>query len=169
MSVRKQTLDQLNHCSPEEFVETLKGIYEHSPWVAEQVVSNRPFQSFQSLYETMQLKVRQGDQDTKIKLLCAHPNLGEKIQMTDSSKAEQSQAGLTELTEEEYKRFNQLNKRYMETFPFPFILAVKGKHKQEIYNEMESRIHHSAETEFVTALAEVDKIALFRLKELIEE
>ncbi|WYP25802.1 2-oxo-4-hydroxy-4-carboxy-5-ureidoimidazoline decarboxylase [Alkalihalobacillus sp. FSL W8-0930] len=169
MSVIKQTLDQLNHCSPEEFVETLAGMYEHSPWVAEQVVNYRPFKSIHSLYEAMKMEVSQSDEATKLNLLCAHPNLGERIQMTDSSKAEQSQAGLTELTEEEFKSFKALNKRYMATFTFPFILAVKGKKKQEIYHEMERRVHHSAETEFDTALAEVDKIALFRLKDLIQE
>ncbi|MEK4566205.1 2-oxo-4-hydroxy-4-carboxy-5-ureidoimidazoline decarboxylase [Alkalihalobacillus sp. FSL R5-0424] len=169
MSVRKQTLDQLNHCSAEEFVEALAGMYEHSPWVAEQVVNNRPFKSIHSLHEAMKREVIQSDEATKLNLLCAHPNLGERIQMTDSSKAEQSQAGLTELTEEEFKSFQALNKRYMATFTFPFILAVKGKKKQEIYHEMERRVHHSTETEFETALAEVNKIALFRLKDLIQE
>ncbi|MFK3935981.1 2-oxo-4-hydroxy-4-carboxy-5-ureidoimidazoline decarboxylase [Alkalihalobacillus sp. NPDC078783] len=169
MSLRKHILGQLNQCSPDEFIEILAGIYEDSPWVAEQVVNSRPFKSIQSLHEAMKIEVSQSDQVTKINLLCAHPNLGERIQMTDSSKAEQGQAGLTELTEEEYKNFQTLNKRYMDTFMFPFILAVKGKHKQEIYNEMERRILHSPETEFATALTEVDKIALFRLKECIQE
>lgn len=167
--MRKWTLDQLNQCLPDEFIEILGGIYEHSSWVAEKVVSNRPFQSIQSLYEAMKLEVHRADQEAKLTLLCAHPNLGERIQMTDTSKAEQSQAGLTELTEEEYKSFQLLNKRYMDTFTFPFILAVKGKNKHEIYHEMNRRILHSAETEFKTALAEVDKIALFRLNEMIQE
>ncbi|HRG17260.1 MAG TPA: 2-oxo-4-hydroxy-4-carboxy-5-ureidoimidazoline decarboxylase, partial [Pseudomonadota bacterium] len=39
------TLDRLNRTDPDAFVAALGGIFEHSPWVAEQVVAHRPFAS----------------------------------------------------------------------------------------------------------------------------
>jgi 2-oxo-4-hydroxy-4-carboxy-5-ureidoimidazoline decarboxylase len=57
----------------------------------------------------------------------------------------------------------------MEKFGFPFILAVRGKNKQQIYEAMEKRIHHSKEVEFETALAEIYMIALLRLEEKITD
>lgn len=165
----KLTLDQVNQCSGDIFVEQLSAIYEHSPWVAKQVETQRPFPSVNALHVAMQKVVSKSNDQTKKNLLCAHPNLGERIQMTDSSKQEQSQAGLTQLTEEEYKQFSSLNSEYMERFQFPFILAVKGKQKQEIYEQMKRRVQHSRDVEFNTALKEVDQIALLRLLDLIEE
>ncbi|MBL9036265.1 MAG: OHCU decarboxylase, partial [Rhodospirillaceae bacterium] len=45
-------------------------------------------------------------------------------------------------------------------------LAVKGKARAEILHNFEHRIHNSPETEFRTALNEVHKIALLRLRDL---
>ncbi|MCM2675674.1 2-oxo-4-hydroxy-4-carboxy-5-ureidoimidazoline decarboxylase [Alkalicoccobacillus plakortidis] len=165
----KLTLTHVNQCSDEVFIEQLGAIYEHSSWVAKQVKNHRPFSSVTDLHLTMREAVGEAADQDKLHLLCAHPNLGEKIQMTDSSKQEQSQAGLTQLTAEEYEQFSTLNKQYMDRFKFPFIIAVKGKQKDEIYEQMNNRIHNSKDVEFHTALKEVDQIALLRLLDLIEE
>ncbi|MDQ0206741.1 2-oxo-4-hydroxy-4-carboxy-5-ureidoimidazoline decarboxylase [Alkalicoccobacillus murimartini] len=165
----KLTLTQVNQCSDEVFIEQLGSIYEHSSWVAKQVKNNRPFSSVSALHLSMREAVSEATDQDKLHLLCAHPNLGEKIQMTDSSKQEQSQAGLTQLTAEEYNQFSTLNKQYMDRFHFPFIIAVKGKQKAEIYEQMNSRVHNSKDVEFKTALKEVDQIALLRLFDLIKE
>jgi 2-oxo-4-hydroxy-4-carboxy--5-ureidoimidazoline (OHCU) decarboxylase len=45
-------------------------------------------------------------------------------------------------------------------------MAVKGRSRVEILEAFERRIHHGADVEFATALAEVHKIALLRLREL---
>ena len=73
------------------------------------------------------------------------------------------------LSEEEYRRFHTLNDAYKEKFDFPFILAVKGHTKESILETFESRLPHTAEEERQTALAEIYKIARFRLHALIDE
>ena len=47
------TLDQLNHLDHAAFVATLGGIFEHSPWVAERVVAQRPFAGVSALHDAM--------------------------------------------------------------------------------------------------------------------
>jgi hypothetical protein len=42
--MKKFTLDHLNKCSPQEFVASLGGIFEHSPWVAERAARRPVFQ-----------------------------------------------------------------------------------------------------------------------------
>ena len=44
------TLDDLNRCSPADFVAALGGIFEHSPWVAEGAAARRPFASGDALH-----------------------------------------------------------------------------------------------------------------------
>jgi 2-oxo-4-hydroxy-4-carboxy-5-ureidoimidazoline decarboxylase len=45
-------------------------------------------------------------------------------------------------------------------------MAVKGKSRAEILDAFERRIHHAEDVEFRTALTEVHRIALLRLREL---
>ncbi len=67
------TINQLNHCEPAEFMALLGGIYEHSPWVAEQVMQQRPFTDLSSLHTAMKSAVASASGETKLQLLRAHP------------------------------------------------------------------------------------------------
>ena len=49
-------------------------------------------------------------------------------------------------------------------FNFPFILAVKGKNKNEILNNFKKRISSNPETEFNEAIKQVKQIASLRLE-----
>lgn len=42
-------------------------------------------------------------------------------------------------------------------------MAVKGSNRHQILAAFETRIHNPVDTEFQCALAEINKIALFRL------
>ena len=61
----------------------------------------------------------------------------------------------------------ELNRAYHARFGFPFVLAVKGKNKNDIRAALEARVGNDLETEFETALGEIEKIARFRLAVLI--
>ena len=69
------------------------------------------------------------------------------------------------LTDAERARFTALNDSYKGRFAFPFIMAVKGRSKDEILAAFETRLQHDQETEFATAMSEIEKIALLRLQD----
>lgn len=158
-------INKINQTTHEQFMEMTDGIFEHSPWIAEKAEIAKPFSSIQHLYQVMIAVVEQSSFDKKIALIKAHPNLGDRVAMTKESIQEQNGAGLQDLTPEEYNQFMSMNQRYMEKFGFPFILAVRGKNKEEIYQILETRILHSKEIEIQTALSEIYKIARLRLEE----
>ncbi|HZH62761.1 MAG TPA: urate oxidase [Metabacillus sp.] len=162
------TLSELNEVSHREFVEFLGDIFEHSPWVPEKAWAYRPFASLTDLHEKMVLIVKEAAYEEKLALIQAHPNLGTRLEMSGASVQEQAGVGLNQLTTEEFVQFSALNKQYMDKFGFPFIMAVKGQTKTIIYESMHQRINHSELEEFETALKEIEKIAYFRLKELIK-
>ncbi|UGB32099.1 2-oxo-4-hydroxy-4-carboxy-5-ureidoimidazoline decarboxylase [Metabacillus sp. B2-18] len=162
------SIKQLNNVSHSNFIDMLKDIFEHSPWIPERTWDCRPFSTVEDLHGKMIGRVNEASDEEKLRLIHAHPNLGTRLAMSNSSVQEQTNAGLSELTAEEYEHFSLLNKRYMEKFGFPFIMAVKGRTKDEIYSFMEKRISHGEKGEFETALLEIEKIALFRLRELIQ-
>ena len=87
--------------------------------------------------------------------------------LTADSTSEQSAAGLDRLSDEDFARFTELNEAYREKFGFPFIFAVKGRSKDEVLAAFESRLANDPDSEFETALTQIERIALLRLKELL--
>lgn len=164
-------LADLNTAPADRFVETLGGIFEHSPWVADAVAPSRPFAGLDALHGAMVAAVEAADEAQKLALLRAHPDLAGKLAragaLTEASTAEQASAGLDRLTEEEFQRFTAFNIAYTEKFGFPFIIAVRENTKASILKAFERRITNSREAEFTTALAEVGKIARLRLTNLL--
>lgn len=161
------TLDELNAMEQQPFTEALGTIFENSPWVAEKAWESKPFSSREELHEAMLGAVRFSPQEIRIKLFRAHPDLAARIKMGDHSVREQQGAGLDQLSPEEYEWFSAQNRFYTEKFGFPFILAVKGKTKDDIKASMAERVHHTQEQEEARALNEIGKITGFRLADLL--
>ena len=97
-----------------------------------------------------------------------HPELAVAKKLTSESKSEQISAKLNECSNQEYEEFKKLNFEYKKKFKFPFIIAVKGKNKEEILNSFRQRITNNINLEFEEAKRQVKKIASFRLSEIIK-
>ena len=169
---RFQTLTP-SRLSREDFVKVFADIYEHSPWVAEKAFElgqDPSVDDIDGLHQRMADILLSASFSAQLALINAHPDLAGKAairgELTASSTAEQAGAGISECSAEEFARFTELNDAYKAKFGFPFIKAVKGSNRHEILAAFEQRIHNSAEQEFQTALAEINKIALFRLQAL---
>jgi OHCU decarboxylase len=156
------------------FVEKFGGVYEHSRWVAEAAYDaglSGSQDTAAGLAKAMAAAMAMGSEELKRKLIFAHPDLAGRLalakQLTAHSTKEQAGAGLDTLTADELARFTELNASYKAKFGFPFILAVKGKTKQEIASAFEARLGNDAGAEFATALAQINRIAELRLKEIL--
>lgn len=158
----------INTLNDDAFIALFENIYEHSRWVAERAVQARPFTSFEDVCETFKQIVQTAAKEQQYTLLRAHPQLGDRIQMTTASTAEQQQAGLQQLTPEQYHVLRALNKRYYEKFQFPFIIAVKGLTVEDVIAALERRLQSGESQEFKEALAQVHHIAFYRLQQLVE-
>jgi len=148
-------------------------VYEHSPWIAEAVWDaglTPACDTVEGLHQALAAIVDAAPRARRLALLGAHPDLAGRLavrgELTAESTSEQASAGLDRCTPAEFRRFTELNDAYRRKFPFPFIMAVKGKSRGEILEAFERRIHHSEDVEFRTALLEVHKIALIRLRDL---
>ena len=156
-----------------QFIKAFGGIYEHSPWVAErswEAGITEKHDEIGVLADLMARIVAVADEEEKRALIKAHPDLAGKAavhgELTMASASEQSGAGLGDCTAAEYAAFQTYNKAYKNKFGFPFIKAVKNSNRYDILAGFEERLKNTAEQEFQTALAEIDKIARFRLMEL---
>ena len=169
---RFQTLTP-SRLSREAFVSAFADIYEHSPWVAEQAYElglDSGVDDIDGLHQRMADLLLSASRAAQLALINAHPDLAGKAavrgELTASSTSEQAGAGINQCTAEEFARFTELNDSYKAKFGFPFIMAVRGSNRHQILAAFEERIHNSPEQEFARALAEINKIALFRLQQL---
>ena len=166
------TLDDINRIDRDAFVAALGGIFEHSPWVAERVFALRPFPNVDALHDAMVFAMHGATPDEQLALVLAHPELAGRAMvakaLTADSSREQSGAGLTECSDDEYARLVELNARYNAKFGFPFILAVKGHDRQSIIAEFARREQHDMAVEFAQALGQIARIARFRLEALLQ-
>ena len=155
-----------------KFVNILKSIYEHSPWVPERLLSKEGIEikTKRELHLQMKQIVDNASKIEKLNLIRAHPELGNKLQKTKKltrfSQEEQKSVGLDLCTEEEFEILTSLNIEYRSKFEFPFIIAVKGLSKNYIIENMKKRIKNNQEEEFNTAISEVHKIAKLRINDL---
>jgi 2-oxo-4-hydroxy-4-carboxy-5-ureidoimidazoline decarboxylase len=160
---------EVNQMNKEEFVQKVGWVFEHSPWVACAAWERIPFESRETLLQTMIEIVQNAEESKQLALLRAHPDLGTRLQMTEVSQKEQAGAGLNQLSKEEFEEFVSLNQRYVQRFKFPFIMAVKGQTKESILAAMKQRVHNAYEEEYHIALDEVYKIAGFRLNDILKD
>ncbi|CDN55001.1 OHCU decarboxylase [Neorhizobium galegae bv. officinalis bv. officinalis str. HAMBI 1141] len=157
-----------------DFIQMFGGVFEHSPFIAERAYDAGlmlvPLTS-KSVHDALTSIFRRASREERLGVLRAHPDLAGKLaiagELTEDSKKEQAGAGLDRLSAAEHARFTELNTAYTQKFGFPFIIAVKGLTKDDILAAFEKRIHNSAEEEFDTAAAQVEKIALLRLQSLL--
>ena len=108
------------------------------------------------------------EKERHLEILNSHPNLAVEKKLTEDSKNEQKSASLNQCNDEEFIEFKKLNEEYKKKFGFPFIIAVKGKNKEEILNSFRQRITNNLNLEFEEAKKQVKKIASFRLSEIIK-
>ena len=168
------TLQQLNSASAAACVTLLDGVYEHSPWVAERAAAQRPFASLAALKCALAEAVRASGPAAQLALIRAHPELAGKAMVSQTltleSTHEQSRAGLSNCTPEEFARLQQLNAAYNARFGFPFILAVRGPRgvgltRAEIIATFERRLQHAADFERAECLRNIHRIAEIRLND----
>lgn len=154
------------------FTQTYGGIYEHSPWIAEGAHAlelGNAHDTALGLANALARVFRRASPQDRLEVLKRHPDLAGKLaaakRLTEDSAAEQASASLDALTDAERTRFTQLNDAYTSKFGFPFIIAVRDHDKASILANFEARLGNDADTEFAAACAQVERIALHRLKD----
>jgi 2-oxo-4-hydroxy-4-carboxy-5-ureidoimidazoline decarboxylase len=160
------TISQLNALGASDFVDHVGWVFEHSSWVARRVWKHRPFLSLEDLHTRMTGEVASASINEKLALLRAHPDLGTRARVSESSAKEQAGAGLDHLTPVEFARLHQCNEAYKQKFGFPFLYAVKGSTKLRVMQALEARLQSSPDEEFQEALRQVYRIARFRLEDV---
>jgi 2-oxo-4-hydroxy-4-carboxy-5-ureidoimidazoline decarboxylase len=166
-----KTLADLNSSSRDDFVAALANVFEHSPWIAEQVAMKRPFAGVAALFAAMRDAVNRAPAELRLGLIRAHPDLANKTQraagLTAESNAEQNSAGLDRLSDAEFVAFERVNNAYRAKFGFPYVLCVRRHTRDSILRDFERRLPNDAKAEVQTSIGEICRIASLRLDQLV--
>jgi OHCU decarboxylase len=158
----------------DRFVSLYGGIFEHSAWIAEGAFDlelGPAHDSARGLHNALCRVFRSASADQRMGVLRAHPDLAGKLaqakRLTAESTSEQASAGLNALTDHERETFTRQNTAYVEKHGFPFIIAVRDHTKASIMAAFERRIGNDTDTEFAEACKQVERIAEFRLMDIL--
>lgn len=158
----------------DSFVAAYGGVFEHSPWIAERAFAlelGPAHDTAGGLHNALARMFRSATDDERLGVLTAHPDLAGKLaaarRLTAESTSEQASAGLDALTDAERDAFTGLNQAYTDTFGFPFIIAVRDHDKASILAAFQTRIANDRDTELAEACRQVERIAEFRLRDLL--
>ena len=162
------SVDKVNKLSKSDFISIFGNVFEKTDWIAEKAYALKPFNNFQELFSKMMEIFENSKKEKHIEILNAHPHLAVEKKLTEDSKNEQKNASLNQCNDAEFIEFKKLNEEYEKKFGFPFIIAVKGKNKEEILNNFRQRLTNNINLEFEEAKKQVKKIASFRLSEIIK-
>ncbi len=97
-------------------------------------------------------------EDEQIEALATHPRIGQRVNISERSAAEQGSdedpALLAALV--------RLNKTYEQKYGFRFVVFVDGRPRAEILSVMRQRLQHSREEELAAGLDDLVAIAFDR-------
>jgi len=161
-------LAELNALGEREFVALLGGIFEHSPWVAQQTFAARPFSSPDALHAAMMAAVRAASRQQQLALVRAHPELAgaeaNAGRLTADSSSEQARLGFTSLSRDEVLKMAELNRRYRDRHGFPCIVALRlHATRGSVMDEMARRVENPTDVELAAALEQIGHITRGRL------
>lgn len=156
------------------FVDLYGSIFEHSPWIAERAWAlelGPANDSAAGVHNALCRAFRTASEEERLGVLSAHPDLAGKLasagKLTAESTSEQAGAGLDYLSDAERETFTTMNENYVEKHGFPFIIAVRDHDKASILAAFKARIGNDRLTEFAHACRQVERIAQFRLQDML--
>jgi len=144
-----------------------------SPWVADETLSQRPFRDATHLHTALCATMRAATPDRQLALIRAHPDLAGRLArqnaLTAESTREQAGAGLNRLTDDELAEFQRLNTATSRVSVSRSSSARASTPSRRSSPRCGTRLPNTTETEFTTALGEIEKIAQLRLNDLLEK
>jgi OHCU decarboxylase len=169
--MNKLSIEEVNKLTEAEFVSHFRGLFNSELCVPiiSKVAKLRKFSDSRDFLNGIFNQFDRTDFDKILNIIRDNDILGVGLsKLSGSAKKEQKEAGIHQLSEYDFLRFEALNKAYKAKFSFNFICVVKGLSKEQILRAFEKRISNDFETEFLFSITQLKKLVYFRLLEKIE-
>nr|VFJ71675.1 MAG: OHCU decarboxylase [Candidatus Kentron sp. FW] len=171
MKNNKLTIHEVNRLTEAEFISRFKGLFNTELCIP--VISGaagmRPFSDARDFLNCVLSRFDRIDFTGMLDIMRDNSILGIGLdKLSGSSRTEQKNTGLHELSAYDFSRFEALNRAYKAKFSFNFMCVIKGLSKERILASFEKRMSNDFETEFLFTLTQIKKLVYFRLLDEIE-
>lgn len=163
------TLDELNTSPSADLRPMLLACADVPAW-ADAVLAGRPYADLGELESTADRAARAFTPADVDRALAAHPRIGERAEGTSPeaawSRAEQATVSRDAVTEQALAAGNRA---YEERFGRVFLICATGLSGEEILKALRSRIDNDEVAEQAAVADELRKIALLRLRKVLDQ
>jgi 2-oxo-4-hydroxy-4-carboxy-5-ureidoimidazoline decarboxylase len=159
-------LDQLNTAPADDLRPQLLACCDVPAW-AETLLDARPYDDLDALAATADKAARGFGAADVDRALAQHPRIGERAagQDTGSRWSRQEQAGVDAAAQE---ALLEGNRAYEDRFHRVFLICATGLSAEEILTNLRSRLDNDDTEEAAVVADELRKIALVRLRKLVD-
>ena len=162
------TLTEFNAATAEELTPVLLACCDVPDWAAT-VRDGRPYADMDALLAVADKAAREFSTADVDQALAAHPRIGERATGEQPeaawSRQEQSTVDRDEQTQQELAAGNR---SYEDRFGRVFLICATGLSASEILGALRERLHNDDATEVAVVADELRKIALLRLRKVVE-
>lgn len=161
-------LSEFNAAPAERLRPELLACCDVPAW-AEALLTARPYDDLASLVATADEAARRFERADVDRALAQHPRIGERAsgQGTGSRWSRQEQSGV-DRDEATQQALLEGNRAYEERFGRVFLICATGLSAEQILSELRRRLDHDEVTEAGVVAEELRKIALLRLRKLLD-
>jgi 2-oxo-4-hydroxy-4-carboxy-5-ureidoimidazoline decarboxylase len=162
------TLDEFNAAPVHELRPQLLACADVPAW-ADRLLDGRPYADADEVEAAADKAAREFSPADVDRALAAHPRIGERAEGSGAeaawSRAEQSTVSRDATTEQ---ALAEGNRAYEERFGRVFLICAPGLSGEEILASLRSRLGHDEVTEQAVVADELRKIALLRLRKVLD-
>ena len=167
-------LSQVNEMTEDQFGATFGRLFQGPDWVVSNAFAQHPFSDTHDLQVAFQEALFGATELQQRDLMSHYPHLASDQSDHDGTGKDlvtgQISDGLTQLSEQEQKAFDELTAAYGERFGFPLIVCVRDDPNHEHILECGwTRMSNSPTQEHATALIEIAKIANHRFEDMVAD
>jgi 2-oxo-4-hydroxy-4-carboxy-5-ureidoimidazoline decarboxylase len=161
-------LDQLNAAEGRDLRPALLACCDVPAW-ADAVLAGRPYAYRAALEATADRAARDLDPDDVDRALAAHPRIGERPRGSGTgaawSRGEQAGVSRDRAT---HAALVEGNRAYEERFGRVFLVCASGLSAEQVLEALHRRLGHDPATEEAVVADELRKIALLRLRKVVD-
>jgi len=161
-------LDQFNAAPAASLVPALLACCDVPAWAAA-VSDQRPYPDVESVVTVADKAARALTPDEVDRALAAHPRIGERAEGggTEAELSREEQSGVATDTGTR-AALDEGNRAYEERFGRVFLICATGLSAEDVLAALRERLEHDEPTETAVVAEELRKIALLRLRKLLE-
>lgn len=159
---------RFNEKPADELTDQLLTCCDVPSW-ADAVLADRPYADVDDVLATADRAARALTTDEVDRALAAHPRIGERTGGADTGAAwsRQEQSGVDSQAETR-DALAEANRNYEQRFGRVFLICASGLSGDEILDRLRERLGNEAATEAAVVADELRKIALLRLRKVLD-